>query len=231
MTRPLVLVVEDDAVMRRVLTVALRSNGYDVKTAATGQAALHEVESHTPDVVLLDLGLPDIDGFAVTAGIRRAHELPIIVLSARDEEQQQIRALDDGANDYVTKPFREGELMARIRAALRRPVAVSERRDIRCGDLHLDVTQRRLFVRDVSVALTTTEFKLLHLLAQEPDRVVTHQRLLKAVWGTGYTHELQYLRVYMRQLRQKIEEDPSRPRRLLTALGVGYRLVPVSYAK
>lgn len=226
--RPLVLVVEDDAVMRRVLTVALRSNGYEVKGAATGSAALCEVESHTPDVVLLDLGLPDIDGFAVTAGIRMNHEVPIIVLSARNEEQHQIRALDDGATDYVTKPFREGELMARIRAALRRPVALSDRREVRCGDLHIDVAQRRVFVNGSEVRLTTTEFKLLHVLAQEAGRVVTHQQLLKLVWGTGYAHEVQYLRVYMRQLRQKVEADPSRPRRLMTALGVGYQLLPVN---
>jgi two-component system KDP operon response regulator KdpE len=174
MTRPRVLVVEDDSARQRVLTIALRSNGYDVKATAMGRAALDEVEAHAPDVVLLDLGLPDIDGFAVAAGIRRTHELPIIVLSARDEEQHQIRALDNGANDYVTKPFREGELMARIRAALRRPVALSERREIRCGDVCIDVTRRRVLVREAEIAVTATEFRLLHLLAQASDRVVTH---------------------------------------------------------
>jgi two-component system KDP operon response regulator KdpE len=217
--------VEDDTAMQRVLSVALRSSGFDVQSASTGVAALQQVERHTPDVVLLDLGLPDIDGFAVTAGIRKNHELPIIVLSARDEEHHQVRALDDGANDYVTKPFREGELMARIRAALRRPVAAAERRDIRCGDVHLDLMQRRAFVRETEVLLTATEFKLLRLLAGASGRVVTHQHILQEVWGGGCTDELQYLRVYVRQLRQKIEDNPSRPQRLLTALGVGYRLV------
>jgi two-component system KDP operon response regulator KdpE len=226
MTRPLVLVVEDDTVMRRVLTVALRSNGYDVRSTDSGRGALREIETNTPDMVLLDLGLPDIDGFEVTAGIRRERELPIIVLSARDEEHHQIRAFDDGVNDYVTKPFREGELMARIRAALRRPIAISERREIRCGDVHVDVSQRRVFVGGAEVALTATEFKVLHLLAQSQGRVVTHSQILRAVWGPSQAYEVQYLRVYMRQLRQKIEEDASQPRRLLTALGVGYRLVP-----
>ena len=225
MTRPLVLVVEDDQAMQRVLTISLRSNGYDVKATGLGSVALDEVDAHTPDVVLLDLGLPDIDGFAVAAGIRRMHELPIIVLSARDEEHHQIRALDNGANDYVTKPFREGELMARIRAALRRPIAISERREIRCGDIHIDVAQRRVFLRQTEITLTATEFKVLHLLAQKADSVVTHQQLLKTVWGNAYVDEVQYLRVYMRHLRLKIEDDPGQPRRLLTAVGVGYTLV------
>jgi two-component system KDP operon response regulator KdpE len=146
-------------------------------------------------------------------------------LSARDEEQHQIRALDGGANDYVTKPFREGELMARLRAALRRPVSFSERRELKVGDIYIDAVQRRVFVADVEVTLTPTEFKLLHLLARESDRVLTHQQLLREVWGSSYVTEVQYLRVYMKQLRSKIEEDPSRPTRIVTALGVGYQLV------
>jgi two-component system KDP operon response regulator KdpE len=226
MTQALVLVVEDDTVMQRVLTVALRANGYNVRAAGSGFAALREVDTFTPDVMLLDLGLPDIDGFAVTARVRRTHELPIIVLSAREEEENPVRALDDGANDYITKPFREGELMARIRAVLRRPVAVAERRDIWCGDVHVDVAQRRVFLGERELVMTATEFKVLHMLAQAAGRVVTHQQLLRAVWGVGFAKEVQYLRVYVSQLRQKLEENPARPRRLVTALGVGYRLVP-----
>lgn len=222
---PHILVVEDDPALRTALLRALGDRGYATSSAPTGMAGLASVVDGHPDLVVLDLGLPDIDGFAVTAGIRRAHETPIIVLSARGEEQHQIRALDDGANDYVTKPFREGELMARIRAVLRRPIALSDRREIRCGDVHIDVGERRVFVRDAEVTLTMTEFKLLHLLAQADGCVVTHQQMLKAVWGPAYVHEVQYLRVYVRMLRQKLEEDPGQPRRLLTALGVGYRLV------
>ncbi len=227
MTRPVVLVVEDDAVMRGVLTLALRSHGYDTRAAATGLQALEEVDALTPDAVILDLGLPDMDGFEVTADIRREHELPIIVLSARAEEQCQIRALDCGANDYVTKPFREGELMARVRAAMRRPVALSERRTLKVGDLSIDAVQRRVFVGSSEITLTPTQFKLLHALARDSDRVVTHQQLLREVWGSSHVEEVQYLRVYVKQLRQKIEVDPARPRRLLTALGVGYQLVPL----
>lgn len=225
MNRPLILVVEDDAVLRGVLIVALRSHGYEVKPAANGQQALNAIEARTPDAIILDLGLPDVDGFEVAAAVRRKHELPIIILSARDEEQHQIRALDGGANDYVTKPFREGELMARLRAALRRPVSFSERRELKVGDIYIDAVQRRVFVADVEVTLTPTEFKLLHLLARESDRVLTHQQLLREVWGSSYVTEVQYLRVYMKQLRSKIEEDPSRPTRIVTALGVGYQLV------
>jgi len=226
----MILVVEDDNVMRNVLTVALRSHGYDVKAAANGCDALREVQVRTPDAIILDLGLPDLDGFQVVTQIRRSLEVPIIILSARGEERHQVRALDDGANDYVTKPFREGELMARIRVALRRPVSLSERRELRVGDLFLDALQRRAYIGDTELALTPTEFKLLHVLARECNRVITHQQLLREVWGVHSVEEVQYLRVYMRQLRQKIETDPARPRRLLTALGVGYRLVAVEAA-
>jgi two-component system KDP operon response regulator KdpE len=151
--------------------------------------------------------------------------VPIIVLSGRVEEQHQIRALDGGANDYVTKPFREGELMARLRAALRRPTALAERREIHVGDVYIEAMQRRVFVGDAEVTLTPTEYKLLYALACESDRVVTHQQLLRAVWGPSKAEDVHYLRVYMKHLRQKMETDPSRPQRILTALGVGYQLV------
>jgi two-component system KDP operon response regulator KdpE len=224
MTRPVVLVVEDDAVMLSVLSVALRSHGYEVRCAASGSQALLEIGLRPPDAVILDLGLPDMDGIEVASRIRREHDLPIIVLSARGEEDCQVRALDQGANDYVTKPFREGELMARIRAALRRPLQLAGSKQLAIGDLRIDAVQRRVFVGGVEVNLTPTEFKLLHLLAQHPDQVVTHHQLLREVWGDVRTEELQYLRVYMKQLRFKIENEPSRPKRILTALGVGYRL-------
>ena len=221
----MLLVVEDDAEMRGVVAYTLRSYGYDVKEAATGADALSQIQARTPDAVILDLGLPDIDGFVVTACIRQAHDFPIIILSARDEEQQQVRALDGGANDYVTKPFREGELMARIRAALRRPVPALERRELNIGDLRIDSAQRRVFVRGAEVTLTRTEFELLDVLARSADRVVTHRQLLRAVWGADHADEVHYLRVYVKLLRAKIERNPASPTRILTTLGVGYRLV------
>ena len=227
MNKSLLLVVEDDAEMRGVISFTLRNYGYEVREAATGAEALSQIQTRTPDAVVLDLGLPDIDGFVVTACIRQEHQFPIIILSARGEEQHQVRALDSGANDYVTKPFREGELMARIRAALRRPVPVAERRDLNVGDLRIDAAQRRVFVRGTEITLTRTEFDLLDVLARNADRVVTHKQILRAVWGAEHVDEVHYLRVYIKLLRTKIEKNPARPTRILTTLGVGYRLVTV----
>jgi len=224
MTKHVVLVVEDDSVMLGVLTLALRNQGYQVVPAGTGRAALAEVNLRPPDAMILDLGLPDIDGFEVASAVRGRYELPIIVLSARDGEEDQIRALDTGANDYVTKPFREGELMARVRAALRRPIPLSERREICVADLRIDCLERTVRVREQEVTLTRTEFDLLYLLAKNANQVVSHRQLLREVWGTRGAEDVHYLRVYMRNLRQKIEEDPADPRRIVTALGVGYRL-------
>jgi len=226
-TRHVVLVVEDDSVMLGVLTLALRNQGYQVVSAGTGRGALSEISLRTPDAMILDLGLPDIDGFEVASTVRDRHELPIIVLSARDAEEDQIRALDCGANDYVTKPFREGELMARVRAALRRPVPLSERRELCVAELRIDCLLRTVRVREKEVTLTPTEFDLLYFLAKNADQVVTHRQLLRAVWGARRGDDIHYLRVYMRSLRQKIEDDASLPRRIVTALGVGYRLVAV----
>ncbi len=223
-SRPLILVVEDEELMRRVLQVALRSQGYEVAGAATGNQALLKIRARKPDAIILDLGLPDMDGAQVATHVREEHEMPIIVLSARGEEQHQIQALDAGANDYVTKPFREGELMARIRAALRSANHVSDRNELQIGDLRIDALARRVLLKGAEVILTPTEFKLLHLLASEAGRVLSHSHLLRGVWGPSHVDELQYLRVYMKQLRQKIEDDPSQPERLLTTPGVGYRL-------
>ena len=181
MNRQLVLVVEDDMAMVKVLSVALRANGYDVAEAGTGQQALQKTETRTPDAMILDLGLPDMDGVEVATLVRETHELPIIVLSARNEEYQQIRALDAGANDYVTKLFREGELMARLRAALRRPVPLLERRELVLGALRIDALERRVYLGPREVELTRTQFKLLHVLARASGRVVTHQQLLREV--------------------------------------------------
>jgi two-component system KDP operon response regulator KdpE len=220
--------VDDDSEMRGVIALALNAYGYDVSQAANGADALAEVRTRTPDAVILDIGLPDIDGFVVTTCIRREYELPIIVLSARAEEQHQVRALDSGANDYVVKPFREGELMARVRAALRRPIPLVERRDLTIGDLRLESLQRQVYLRGVEVRLTKTEYALLHVLARNVDRVVTHGQLLLAVWGPERVNEVQYLRVFIRALRDKLEADPAQPNRIMTVLGVGYRLVSTS---
>lgn len=214
--------------MRKVLLVALQRHGYQVVEASTGEQALMRFREVQPNVMLLDLGLPDMDGVQVISTVRSQHELPIIILSARSEEQQQIRALDAGANDYVTKPFREGELMARVRAALRYGPRLRERRELTIGDMRVDAIQRRVLIRDVEIELTPTEFKLLHVLACEPGQVLTHGQLLREVWGPNRVEDVQYLRVYMKQLRRKIEDDPSQPKRIVTALGVGYRLNPAS---
>jgi two-component system KDP operon response regulator KdpE len=224
LTRPVVLVVDDERKMRSVLRVALEGQGYEVAEAATGEQAIRKLCASPPCAIILDLGLPDMDGVQVARAVRRDHELPIIVLSARGEEQQQILALDSGANDYVTKPFREGELMARLRASLRRGPRLREYVEITVGDLRLSATQRRVFVKDVEIELTPIEFRLLHLLACEAGRTVTHEQLLREVWGASGADEVPLLRVHMRSLRRKIEDDPSRPKRLLTTLGVGYRL-------
>lgn len=225
MTERLILVVDDEAVMRRVLTLALQSRGYLVAQAETGQQALDRLRAGRPDAMILDPGLPDMDGIDVVSVAHHDHHVPIIVLSERDEEQSQIRALDAGADDYVTKPFREGELMARLRATLRRgPLAVKN--ELSVGDLKLDVYGRSVTCGNRPVSLTPLEFKLLQVLAEARGRVVTHERLLTEVWGPEHAGEVQYLRVYMKQLRRKIEHEPASPKRLLTILGVGYRLVP-----
>ncbi len=226
MTYPLILVVEDDLPLRQVLFLALRSHGYGVAVAGTGAEALQEASTRRPDAVILDLGLPDMDGLQVATSLLRQYELPIVVLSGQTDEQLQIRVLDAGVADFVTKPFREGELMARVRAALRRGTASRFWQEIRVGDLCLDVIERRVHVGDQEVALTPTEFKLLLLLAREAGRVVTHRRLLREVGSMPRGDDVAYVRVFVKQIREKIERQGSKPERLLTVMGVGYRLVP-----
>jgi len=224
--RALLLVVEDDQEMRRVLALALQGQGFDVKEATSGAEALRLIRTRAPDAAILDLGLPDVDGIELIASIRAEHQLPIIVLSARTDEQAQIRALDNGANDFVTKPFRERELLARVRVALRKPLPFgSADGSITLGDLRIDSATRRVFVGSEEVKLTRTEFELLDALARKAGQVVTHGQLLLAVWGADHVHEIHYLRVYVKLLRKKLEIEPTKPKRLLTALGVGYRLV------
>jgi two-component system KDP operon response regulator KdpE len=227
-----VLVVDDEHAILRVVGAGLKARGYDVDAAATGQAALDAAALHQPDLVVLDLGLPDIDGIDVIRRVRGWSDVPIIVLSAAGSDERKVQALDEGADDYVTKPFSMPELLARVRVALRHrsssvgagaggpagePVLV-------VGDVRVDLARRTVTVADRAVSLTKKEFDFLALLARWPGRVLTHRAILQEVWGTEYGTETQYLRVYASQLRKKLGEDASDPR-LVTEPGVGYRLV------
>ena len=223
---PLVLVVEDEAQMRRFIRVSLGNHGYRVVEAERGQLALDLATSHNPDIVLLDLGLPDIDGLTVTQGLRSWSRAPIIVISARGQDDDKIRALDAGADDYVTKPFSMGELLARMRVALRHSAQRGQDAGtsvITIGDLRVDLVARLVFVAEQEIHLTPHEYKLLVVLVQNAGKVLTHQQLLREVWGPNHANDTQYLRVYMGQLRHKLEKSPARPRYLVTEPGVGYR--------
>jgi two-component system KDP operon response regulator KdpE len=224
---PTVLVIEDQAPMRRVLRSALGGQGYRVSEAGGVAEGLKAFAASPPQAVLLDLGLPDGEGFEIVERIRETSEVPIVVISARGDERDQVRALDGGANDYVTKPFREAELLARLRAALRSAARASRyAATLTVAGLRIQCFERRVFLKDVEIALTPKEFGLLQVLARDAGRVITHRQLLRQVWGPEYVDEVEYLRVFMKQLRQKLEQDPTRPRLLLTTPGVGYRLKP-----
>jgi two-component system KDP operon response regulator KdpE len=218
-----VLVVEDDAGLRRALTINLRAHGYEVASAATGSAALATAAKERPDVVVLDLGLPDMDGADVIAGLRGWTEVPIVVLSARAGETDKVLALDAGADDYVTKPFGMDELLARLRAALRRNQPGEELPLIETDSFVADLAAKRVTVDGEVVRLTPTEWHLLELLVRNEGRLVSQLQLLHAIWGPAYETETNYLRVYMAQLRRKLERDPAHPRHLITEPGMGYR--------
>lgn len=224
---PVVLVVEDDPQMRRMLHTALRTHDYHVVEAATAREGLAQAAGRNPDIILLDLGLPDGDGLDVVRKLRQQIRVPIIVLSARGQERDKIAALDLGADDYLTKPFGLNELLARIRVALRHAMApLDEVADpvFEVGELRVDLALRRIFRGEEEVHLTPTEYKLLATLIRHAGRVLTHRQLLETVWGANYVEQTHYLRVYMAQLRHKLERDPARPRLLTTEPGVGYRL-------
>ncbi|HKY38879.1 MAG TPA: response regulator [Polyangiaceae bacterium] len=222
---PTLLVVEDEAQMRRFLRASLVSSGYQVFEAETGEDGLAQAAARNPDLVLLDLGLPDTDGLAVTERLRQWGKMPIIVLSARGKEEDKIKALDLGADDYLTKPFGIGELLARIRVALRHSARTeSGASQFAMGDVKVDLVRRQVQKIDSEVHLTPIEYKLLTTLIKYEGRVITHRQLLKEVWGPNSSEQTQYLRVYMGQLRHKLEDNPSRPRFLTTEPGVGYRL-------
>ena len=224
---PLVLLIEDELQMRRFLGGALRAHQYQVVEAATAREGLAQAAGRNPEVILLDLGLPDLDGLEVTREIRRSGRTPIIVLSARGQEHDKVKALDLGADDYLTKPFGVSELLARIRVALRHSAAREDGNDqpvFQSGELRVDLIRRQVFLGNEAVHLTPTEYKLVAALVRHAGRVVTHRQLLQEVWGANYSDQTHYLRVYMAQLRHKLERDPTRPRLLITESGVGYRL-------
>lgn len=227
MTAPLLLLVEDDPQVRRFMRAALSAQDYRVVEAETVREGLVAATTQNPDLILLDIGLPDGSGIDLTRRIREWSLVPIIVISARGQEDDKVTALDAGADDYLTKPFGVGELLARIRVAMRhaRAMATGESEPvIRIGPLSLDLARREVHVDGVEVRLTPLEYRLLSVLAQHAGRVMTHRQILKEVWGPMAVEETHYLRVLMAQLRRKIEPEPARPRLLLTELGVGYRL-------
>jgi two-component system KDP operon response regulator KdpE len=221
MTR--VLVVDDEPQIRRALAVNLRARGYEVDLAGTGRDALGQAAAMHPDVVLLDLGLPDIDGTEVVRGLRGWSQVPIIVLSVRDAETDKVAALDSGADDYVTKPFGMDELLARLRAALRRHQPTPEEPVVATVDFVIDLAAARVTRDGDEVHLTPTEWALLEQLVRNPGRLLTQRYLLQQVWGPQYERETNYLRVYLAQLRRKLEPDPARPRYFITEPGMGYR--------
>ena len=223
---PLALVVDDEQQIRRFLRAAFELDGFAVEEAETGQGALRLATVKHPDLVILDLGLPDMDGGDVLERLRAWSSVPLIVLSVRSNEAEKVRLLERGADDYVVKPFGMAELLARAHAAMRRYVRVSTGEPvIRIGPLSIDLAARIVTIDGERVMLTPKEYRLLQLLAQHAGNVVTHQFLLKEIWGSPHLQDTHYLRIFMRKLRQKIEADPTQPRTLLTELGIGYRLV------
>lgn len=225
MNKAELLVIDDEPQIRRLLQITLESNGYVFKAATSAKEGLVMAGNHPPDLILLDLGLPDESGHQVLQKLRKWYTAPVIILSVQKSEEDIIRALDNGANDYLTKPFRTGELLARIRSALRHSVPEEDQQLQTFGNLQVDLLARTVKKEGELVKLTSTEYNLLSLLIKSEGKVLTHQFLLRAIWGPGYINQSQYLRVFIAQLRKKIEDDSNRPKHLLTESGVGYRFV------
>lgn len=225
MNKAEILVIDDEVQMRKLLEITLHSNQYSVTEAANAKDGLIMASNHPPDLILLDLGLPDKSGHEVLQELRQWYTNPVIILSVQQQEEEIIKALDNGANDYLSKPFRTGELLARIRSLLR--TAVTEESDpvISGHDLEIDLALRTVKKNKEIVKLTATEYSLLSILTRNEGKVLTHQYLLRAVWGPGFINQSQYLRVFIAQIRRKIESDPNRPEYLLTESGVGYRFI------
>jgi len=218
-----ILIIDDEVQIRRLLEITLDSNGYKICEAATGKEGLIAAATHHPALIILDLGLPDIDGIEILKKLREWYFKPVLILSVRNLETDIIHALDNGANDYLTKPFRTGELLARVRAALRQSLITEDIPNLTFGSLTIDLVNHVAHKKGEILKLTQTEFSLLALLAKNSGRVLTHQLLLKEVWGFGYIGQTQYLRVFVAQLRKKIEDDPGKPKLLITESGIGYR--------
>jgi len=225
MNKPEILIIDDEEQIRKLLEITLRANNYSVTHVATAREGLITASNHPPDLIILDLGLPDKDGLVVLQELRQWYTNPIIILSVQNSEEIIIRALDKGANDYLSKPWRSGELLARIRSALRNTNHEENEPIVNSEDLVIDLNTRTVKKKRELVRLTTTEYSLLGLLARNEGKVLTHQYLLRAIWGPGFINQSQYLRVFIAQLRKKIEDDPNRPEYLLTESGVGYRFI------
>ena len=223
--QPAVLVIDDEVQIRRLLRVNLESNGYRVLEAASGQEGITQAAQWRPDVVILDLGLPDMDGVAVLKRLREWSRAPVVVLSVRDREEDKVAALDNGADDYVTKPFSTGELLARLRVAQRHAQPAGEASVFHAGALEVDLAARRVKRDGREVRLTATEYSLLRLFVQHAGKVLTHRHLLREVWGPNAIEQTHYLRVYIAHLREKLEPEPSKPQLIVTEPGVGYRLM------
>ncbi len=218
-----ILIIDDEIQIRRLLEITLSANGYKISEASTGKEGLVLAASLQPVLIILDLGLPDFDGLDILKKLREWYTKPVIILSVRNSENDIIKALDNGANDYLTKPFRTGELLARIRVAIRQSQGISDKPILEFGSLIIDLANHTARKKNVLLKLTSTEFSLLSLLAKNEGRVLTHQYILKEVWGMGYIEQTQYLRVFIAQLRKKVEDNPAKPILLNTESGIGYR--------
>jgi two-component system KDP operon response regulator KdpE len=225
--KPEILVIDDEAQIRKLLQITLESNDYTVRHAVDGKEGLISAANHPPSLIILDLGLPDIDGQDLLKQLREWFTNPVIILSVKNTQEDIIRALDAGANDYLVKPFRTGELLARIRSALRVSSLADNNPVIVCGELTVDLSSRIIKKKDEIIKLTVTEYTLLSLLIKNNGKVLTHHYLLREVWGPGFINQSQYLRVFIAQLRKKIETDPNRPEYILTESGVGYRFASI----
>lgn len=225
MNKPEILIIDDELAICKLLEITLESNGFKPSSRVTAKEGLVAAASHPPELVLLDIGLPDENGQEVLKQLREWYHKPILILSVQNDEENIVTALDNGANDYLTKPFRTGELLARIRTALRNATTKDADSVIQCNNLSIDLFFRVVKKNDEVVKLTTTEYNLLTLLAKNEGRVLTHQYLLKSIWGPSYTGQPQYLRVFIAQLRKKIENNPNVPEYIVTESGVGYRFL------
>ncbi len=220
-----ILIIDDEPQIRKLLKITLQSNDYSVQEAATGREGLTIADNYPPDLILLDLGLPDEDGYSVLSKLRQWYTKPVIIISVQSSEEGIVQALDNGANDYIIKPFRTGELLARIRSAIRGLANEDNNLIINQDNLYIDLSSRTVKKNNESVKLTSTEYSLLELFAKNQGKVLTHRYLLHDIWGPGYINQSQYLRVYIAQLRKKIEDDPNRPVFITTESGVGYRFL------